>query len=113
MPTKLEIHGRKGEAEFRLNSTTKRFRRFISKKHKKLLDIYLFSNGSTNQSVKVRYDRAFERDMFDGYVAEVYATGVFTQQIELLDKQGWYCSYILATEKNQIYFQLFHRKAKV
>ena len=83
----------------------------LAKKHKKLLDIYLFSNGSTNQSVKVRYDRVFKRDMFDGYVAEVYATGVFTQQIELLDKQGWYCSYILATEKNQIYLQLFHRKA--
>lgn len=83
----------------------------LTKKYKKLLDIHLFSNGSINQSVKVRYDRYFERDMFDGYVAEVYATGVFTQQIELLDKQGWYCSYILATEKNQIYFQLFHRKA--
>ena len=85
----------------------------LIKKHKKLLDIYLLShsNGSTNQSVKVRYDRDFEGDMFDGYVAEVYVTGVFTQQIELLNKQGWYCSYILATEKNQIYLQLFHRKA--
>ena len=83
----------------------------LTKKHKKLLDIYLFSNGSTNQSVKVRYDRYFDGDMFDGYIAEVYVTGVFTQQIELLNKQGWYCSFILATEKNQIYLQLFHRKA--
>ena len=80
----------------------------LTKKHQKLLNIHFFSNGTTNQSVKVRYDSDFKGDVFDGYVAEVYASGVFMKQLELLNKEGWYCSYILATDNGQLYFQLFH-----